>query len=915
MDDFKERKDRAKSASRVEDVARDLGLDVKRGKCRCPSGTHEDKNPSFSVSSSKQIAKCFACGAGGDVIALVQLVRRCDFNEALRFLEERAGLSSGTSSSKGKPGSAPALAPAAVTAPVAPSRPPPTIPAAPATDPEEVERLRDDSATHELLGQLTPHFHRRLSECPEALEYLSNRRLYAPDLVRHFCVGYDDGSAAEALPEAARAVLAKVGYLNAKGNSAFYRMVTVPLWRGEKVVGLYGRRIDATEPIHRYLAGSHRGVVNPMALLGSSELVLAETPLDALSLWRMGSRNVTATYGALGYARELVETIKEQVKVLYLAQDRDKGGEAGVAKAVEIFTPSGIVCRRVRLPEGTKDTNELLVSYGEKSGREVTLRLLEEAVPLSGSVPTAGNPYEGMLTFREGRGQFHYGGVYYQVWPIPLGGKDGELRVVVVAERNAARHNHRFDLYNDLACTTFSTKGGQKLEVQPARIGEDLSKITREIEALRTRHRNGHAKVAGPEAAAGMTSSDRERAIAFLKDRRLLERIAADFDALGYVGEQKAKVAAYLVATSRKMEQPLGAVIRSSSASGKTRLMEKVAALVPPDEVEYLSRISSKALYNLPDDYLNGRLLILDEAVGGDADVQYSIRQILSRRTLSAAITQANPATGQLETLIFHKEAHAAYIEGTTATDCANPENENRVFVLSLDESPEQTKRIHEAQRNGYKRKVWERERARDEIVSLHHHSQKLLRPMRVDIPYVDLIEFPDQWLRARRDNERFLALVATVAFLFQYQRPVGADTSCGDLFVTAAVDDYAVAYDLAYELLVEGLSELGKAHRELLAKIESMVKERSKAAGVRVEDYQFTRADIREYTGWPHHRVRDLIGRLEELEVLEVIVAPTRGRQAVYRLRGMGASGKNPLAGLPSPEEIRRKWKDCNGK
>src|SRR5262245_25045053 len=56
----------------------------------CPF--HREKTPSFYVVPSKQIFKCFGCGAGGDVFKFVQLRENVNFVEARRILAERAGI-------------------------------------------------------------------------------------------------------------------------------------------------------------------------------------------------------------------------------------------------------------------------------------------------------------------------------------------------------------------------------------------------------------------------------------------------------------------------------------------------------------------------------------------------------------------------------------------------------------------------------------------------------------------------------------------------------------------------------------------------------------------------------------------------------------------------------------------------------
>ena len=55
----------------------------------CPF--HDDSHPSMHVHQGKQIFKCFACDAGGDVFSFIQQYERCSFVDAVKLLRERWG--------------------------------------------------------------------------------------------------------------------------------------------------------------------------------------------------------------------------------------------------------------------------------------------------------------------------------------------------------------------------------------------------------------------------------------------------------------------------------------------------------------------------------------------------------------------------------------------------------------------------------------------------------------------------------------------------------------------------------------------------------------------------------------------------------------------------------------------------------
>ncbi len=105
-----------------------------------------------------------------------------------------------------------------------------------------------------------------------------------------------------------------------------------------------------------------------------------------------------------------------------------------------------------------------------------------------------------------------------------------------------------------------------------------------------------------------MTEAQQEEAKQLLRSLQSDRRIVHDLDACGMVGEASNKLVGYLAAVSRKLPTPLALLIRSSSAAGKTTLMESILAMVPPEEVLRLSNLTCQSLYYLDSDQLRHRL-------------------------------------------------------------------------------------------------------------------------------------------------------------------------------------------------------------------------------------------------------------------------------------------------------------------
>jgi DNA primase len=304
-------------------------------------------------------------------------------------------------------------------------------------------------------------------------------------------------------------------------------------------------------------------------------------------------------------------------------------------------------------------------------------------------------------------------------------------------------------------------------------------------------------------------------------------------------------------------------------------------------------------------DALKRKLLIIEERTGGEG-ADYSIRTLQSRQKLTQAVPIKDPSSGKIKTMTFEVEGPIAYLETTTSAEI-NHENATRCFEIYLDESIEQTRRIHQAQREAKTGEGLAKKNAVEAVKLRHHNLQRMLKPVMVEIPYAPVMDFPADSLRTRRDHERFLSLIEAVTFLFQYQReqkeiitPEAEKVIC----ILSAVEDYARAFGLAKEVLWLTLDDLKKHARDLLDLIREMVREKAKVQREPEADITFTRREIRESTGWPDYQIKNYIRQLEDLEYLVLEQVKKRG-QFEYRLND--PSERRPLKGLLTPEELEK--------
>lgn len=322
----------------------------------CPF--HNEKTPSFSVSSDKQFFYCFGCGTGGDVITFVMKIENIDFSEAVAKLAEWAGVQ---------------------------------IPESTYGAEERGKRKR----LNEALRFAAKYYHESLKGDggEEARKYLLGRGL-TPTTITNFGLGFSpdkwDGLLGELTAkgytksELIEAGLERVGK-NGKIYDWFRARVMFPIIdvRGA-VIGFGGRNMGPEEP--KYLNSPESAVFNKRKNLYAMNFakqskadyfILCEGYMDVIAMHQAGFDSAVASLGtALGEDQaHLMSKYKGKVIISY---DSDKAGRAATERAIDILTKANLEVR-VLTVRGAKDPDE----YIKKFGRESFGKLIESALPAS----------------------------------------------------------------------------------------------------------------------------------------------------------------------------------------------------------------------------------------------------------------------------------------------------------------------------------------------------------------------------------------------------------------------------------------------------------------------------------------------------------------------------------------------------
>jgi DNA primase len=468
-----------------------------------------------------------------------------------------------------------------------------------------------------------------------------------------------------------------------------------------------------------------------------------------------------------------------------------------------------------------------------------------------------------------------------------------------------AYHVNNLNLYAGRQRREFIKEAAEELAVKEDVIKKDLGKVLLKLEELQDELIR---KTLEPkEKAVTLTEEEQAEALDLLKDPDLLQRILGDFERAGIVGEETNKLVGYLAAVSRKLDEPLAVIIQSSSAAGKSALMEGILAFVPEEERVKYSAMTGQSLFYMGETDLKHKILAIVEGEGAER-ASYALKLLQSEGELTIASTGKDPQTGKLVTHEYRVEGPVMLFLTTTAIEIED-ELLNRCLVLTVNEDREQTRAIHRLQRERQTLEGQLARQDRNETLKLHQNAQRLLKPILVANPFAKELTFLDTRTRTRRDHMKYLTLIRTIALLHQYQRPLNTITHNGRAvdYIEVTAGDIAIANKLAHEVLGRSLDELSPQTRRLLHALDQIVTDGCRRLEMDRQDFRFSRRELREHTQWTDFQVKSHMKKLEDLEYV-LVHRGGRGQSFVYELlyNGEGQDGRPFLIGLINPADLR---------
>ena len=308
----------------------------------CPF--HEDHAPSMSVSSDKQIYRCFSCGAAGNVFTFVQNYENVSFLEAVAIVARKAGINFEYTA-------------------------------------EKKDNINKNLVVYyNILKDASKYFQNYLNtkDGEEALKYLKSRN-FSNDIIKEFEFGLSPKNnmlySFLSKKEYKDADIEKTSLISLEKytHDVFNDRIMIPIHDLEgNVLGFTGRIYkDSNNP--KYINSKESEIFKKGKILfnfhraknhvrNAHELIIVEGNMDALKMYASGFKNVIALMGT-ALTSDQVDAIKKLRCKVILMMDNDSAGKLGMYQNGNILVKSGIVPEIVLL-SGAKDPDEYLNKYG-----------------------------------------------------------------------------------------------------------------------------------------------------------------------------------------------------------------------------------------------------------------------------------------------------------------------------------------------------------------------------------------------------------------------------------------------------------------------------------------------------------------------------------------------------------------------
>jgi energy-coupling factor transporter ATP-binding protein EcfA2 len=567
----------------------------------------------------------------------------------------------------------------------------------------------------------------------------------------------------------------------------------------------------------------------------------------------------------------------KHLKEIVFAFDNDEAGNKAVEKYTEELnqllntnrSPSpverdGVRFSKLNLP--CNDVNETLVAHNE----EVVIHLLKERTFLFSieksvekekqqvikqvvkPIPTAvnnlntptlnfptldcKNPYKLVFTTQTA----HYyikGGVdkIMNKLTVTIEIVNKQLHERINTSTSSVQRNRRFkiDLYDTKQVEKMIVEASEQLQINNLQLQLEIELLIEQLDEYREKEMQQMNEEINPESEQySMNTNERTEAMQIANDKNLIHTIQEKLTQTGIIGEEENKIFLFIIGVSHIQENPLNALIQGSSGSGKTNLLKGIFRIMPDESKKIYSRCSEKMLYNVPKYYFKNKLICFEDVDGLGEEAEYAWRELVSNGELISGVSYKDEKgnIGIKELVVYGPITSIA----CTTKGAIYADNMSRLFLIAIDESKAQTKKINDYQAKEAAGLINKQEQ-KNNIRQLQNYV-RILQPYQVHNPHATKLKLPEGITDERRLYRLYLYFIDMITVLHQYQRK---KNTYGKLIATK--QDCQIAKDLLFECIMLKMDELDGSLRQFFERLKEHIQKQAST------NYEFTQREIRE--------------------------------------------------------------------
>ncbi len=633
-----------------------------------------------------------------------------------------------------------------------------------------------------------------------------------------------------------------------------------------KIVSLYGRSIYNNEEAKHFYTRNRKGLYPNYPKPDTTKLILTEAIIDAATLLQYTDNKILACYGTNGFTAEHEQAIKElkQLEEIIIFFDGDEAGREGSKKIAEklsaIFKGK---LSMINTPDG-EDVNSLAQSHEP----EIFSHLIEKRTAFIFSIENVSSRVEGRekktalptnlqldtsnplkIIYRTLSANYYVKG--------GLRNEADSMRVSLDIEhpQDKRKSRSKLDLYEDKQVEKIARDAAEKLQLRADLIQLDLEIFTELLEQHREKQ---NAPKETSQVESNITSQYQKQAIEFLSKPSLIKRWNDLIGKAGVVGEDNSRIFLMAIAVTHKMREPLHALIQGSSGSGKTHLMAKVYNFIPLADKKNFTRVTEGSLYNYGMYDLQNKLICIEDLDGMKEEAQFAFRELQSKGMIISS-TSTKDDNGNISAQEKTVYGPIASMSCTTKGEIYE-DNMSRCFIIAVDESLEQSRKVIQYQNQKASGQIDEqKERQCTEFIQT---MVTLLKSYDVINPYADKVHLPEEAHKIRRLNGLYQAFVKAITLMHQYQR---RKDERGRLI--SEKEDLQTAAEIMFESILLKVDELDGSLRQFYERLKLYIK--TKGNGQAHEGYEFGQREVRQALNVSKSQLQRYLNDLSQLEYI----------------------------------------------